>query len=197
MVKASQTKKNGKKSKPSGATEIKAALIAAADQLIGKKGPAAVSVRDIAAAAGLMPTLVHRYFGSKDELIREVLRMHIATFREAAGEASEPRRVVDSMFDVMANNPAFLRVIAYILLEGQHPEEYLSKKGMVALLVEALSPTHGKDAQLEAAILVSQMAGFLLLEPFLLFASDYKGTLEVARAAALKRVTDALPPGRS
>ncbi len=190
---AARPKKIEKIQKPSGGREIKAALIAAADKLIGEKGPDAVSVRSIAAAAGLMPTLVHRYFGSKDELIREVLHQHITTFREAARDASDPTTVANSMFDVMANNPAFLRVIAYTLLEGHHPEEYLSKSGMVARLVDALSPAYGEDAPLEAAILVSQMAGWLLLEPFTLFASNYQGTVETARSEVLNRIVGALP----
>lgn len=141
-----------------------------------------------------MPTLVHRYFGSKDELIRQVMQLHVATFREAAGSMTEARAVVRSMFSVMDQNPAYLRTIAYLVLAGHEPEGYLTKTGMVAKLVEALGSAHGKNAQLEAAILVSQMAGWLLLEPFLLFASDYQGTVETARAELLSRLIDTLPP---
>lgn len=194
MAKATDTGRPNKKAKPSGKTEIKAALLAAADHLFGQKGPDAVSVRDIAAKAGLMPTLVHRYFGSKDELIRQVLRLHVATFREAAGPTVDAHAVVRSMFAVMAQNPAYLRTVAYILLEGHEPTDFLTKAGMVSKLVEALTPVYGQDAPLEAAILVSQMVGWLLLEPFLLFTSDYQGTPEVARAELLSRLIDALPP---
>lgn len=193
MVKATQTVKANKKLKPRGKTEITAALLAAADHLFGQKGPDAVSVRDIATAAGLTPALIHRYFGSKDELIRQVLRQHIATFKEAAGPTTSPHIVAKAMFDVMSKNPAFLRVIAYILLGGHKPEEYLTKTGMVANLAETIKLTHKENAKLESAILVSQMMGWFLFEPFLLFASDYEGDTAVAREEVFSRLIDSLP----
>jgi AcrR family transcriptional regulator len=197
MIKPIQTKKTNKPPKPRGRQEIMAAFLAAADRLFGQKGPDAVSVRDIAAAAGLMPTLIHRYFDSKDDLIRQVLRLHIATFREAAGSMTNPQTVVKSMFDVMAKNPAFLRVIAYIVLEGHEPEAYLTKSGMVASLADAVTSVYKKNAKLESAILVSQMAGWLLFEPFLLYSSDYEGDPATARAEVLSRLVNSLPRSRS
>jgi hypothetical protein len=101
------------------------------------------------------------------------------------------------MFEVMANNPAFLRVIAYILLEGHEPEGYLTKSGMVANLADALTPVLKQNAKLESAILVSHMAGWLLFEPFLLFVSDYEGDAAVARAEVLSRLIKSLPRARS
>lgn len=194
MVQSAQIMKANKKLKPRGKIEITAALLAAADHLFGQKGPDAVSVRDIAMAAGLTPALIHRYFGSKDELIRQVLRQHIATFREAVGPTTNPHIVAKAMFDVMSKNPAFLRVIAYILLEGHKPEEYVTKAGMVANLAETIKLTHKENAKLESAILVSQMMGWLMFEPFLLFASDYEGDAEIARAEVFSRLIDSLPP---
>lgn len=183
------------KPKPRGGVEIRAALLAAADLLFGEKGPDAVSVRDIAAEAGLMPTLIHRYFGTKDELIRQVLQGHAATFRKAAGSSLDVSAVAGAMFDVITERPAFLRVIAYLVLAGHPPQDYLTKTGMVAKLAGALDATHGEQAKLEAAIIGSQIIGWLLFEPFLLYAADYRGDPAAARSEVFSRTIGSLPGG--
>ena len=55
---------------PHGQRETVAALIDAAIALLAERGPAAVSVRDIATRAGVNHGLVHRHFGSKQALVR-------------------------------------------------------------------------------------------------------------------------------
>jgi AcrR family transcriptional regulator len=50
------------------------ALLSAARDLIARDGIAAVSTRDIAAAAGANQALVYRYFGSKEALLVEALQ---------------------------------------------------------------------------------------------------------------------------
>jgi len=178
--------------KPRGGAEIKAALLAAADYLFGKTGPDAVSNRDIAAQAGLIQPLIFRYFGSKDELIRQVLRRHVGIFRNASSEHT-PRAVAGAMFNVMAENPAFMRVLAFLQLNGHPPEAYLTKEGGIANLAHALDEDMGDDARLEAAILSSQMMGWLLFEPFLLYSSDYRGDPKVARQKVYERILASVP----
>lgn len=53
---------------PKKSERTRAAILEAARQLFAERGPAATTVRDVAAAAGIDPALVIRYFGSKDEL---------------------------------------------------------------------------------------------------------------------------------
>lgn len=53
---------------PTKSDRTRAAILEAARQLFAQRGPAATTVRDVAAAAGIDPALVIRYFGSKDEL---------------------------------------------------------------------------------------------------------------------------------
>lgn len=49
-------------------------IIQAATKLIGERGLGSVSVRDIAAAAGLRASTVYRIFPDKDEIFQEVLK---------------------------------------------------------------------------------------------------------------------------
>ena len=55
------------------AAATREALLTAARALIARDGVAAVSTRDVAAAAGANQALVYRYFGSKEALLVEAL----------------------------------------------------------------------------------------------------------------------------
>jgi len=63
-------------------------ILDSAQTLFAKHGPRAVTVRQVAQDAGVSHALVHKYFGSKDDLIRAVLdRVDVsrtATARESA-----------------------------------------------------------------------------------------------------------------
>ena len=62
-------------------------ILAAADALFGASGYDAVSVRDVARAAGVNKPLVFYYFGSKDELFARVLTRYYDAHRRALEEA--------------------------------------------------------------------------------------------------------------
>ena len=48
-------------------------ILDSAQELFAKQGPRAVTVRQVAEHAGVSHALVHKYFGSKDDLIKAVL----------------------------------------------------------------------------------------------------------------------------
>ena len=76
--------------------EVSEALIVAATALFAERPSGRVTVRDIAARADVNPTLVHRYFGSKRNLMRAAV---------ARAEARVAARV-DEMPDVVSGAPA-------------------------------------------------------------------------------------------
>lgn len=53
--------------------EVRGALLRAARELLDRSGPAALSVRDIAAAAGVAPMGVYKRFGSKNGILDALL----------------------------------------------------------------------------------------------------------------------------
>jgi len=53
--------------------DVSEALVDAAAALFAERGSGHVTVRDIAARAGVNPTFVHRYFGSKQHLMRAAM----------------------------------------------------------------------------------------------------------------------------
>lgn len=60
-----------------GAPDTRAAILAAARDRFAAQGYAGSSVRSIAAEAGVDPSLVHHYFGSKDDLFVAALELRI------------------------------------------------------------------------------------------------------------------------
>ncbi|WP_232494842.1 TetR/AcrR family transcriptional regulator [Novosphingobium kaempferiae] len=173
---------------PRGREETREALLKAASELFGGKGPDAVSVRDVASAAGVNQGLVHRHFGSKEQLIRDLLGRNAAQFREAAANTDDLPTAVTQMFGVMEENPAFIRIIAYLLLEGYDPADYMTQTGGLSRLTELAAGQNGESPPIKAAILASRIMGWLLFEPYLLYSSSYEGDPKEARSEALRAV---------
>jgi AcrR family transcriptional regulator len=59
--------------RPEGRAQVVAALVDAAERLVTERGPARVTLRDVAATAEVNLGLVHRHIGSKDDLLQAVL----------------------------------------------------------------------------------------------------------------------------
>ena len=74
---------------PRGRDSVRAALLEAAETLFAEKGPAAVSVRDIAREAGVNHGLVHRHFGSKAGLLHDLMTTLSADIADAIGPEDE------------------------------------------------------------------------------------------------------------
>lgn len=90
------------------------ALIEAAIRLLDRRGGGDVSVREIAAEAGVNHGLVHHYFGSKEGLLREaIVRASALVSRE-----HPPGVSVSWSFDFFRKNPALARVLARVCLDG-------------------------------------------------------------------------------
>jgi AcrR family transcriptional regulator len=65
---------------PRGTSEqTRGEILKAARELFATRGITEVTVRDIAAQAGVTHALVHRYFGTKEEMIAEILRREVQT----------------------------------------------------------------------------------------------------------------------
>lgn len=68
------------------ASTSRARILAAAEDLLGKKSAQFVHIRDVAQLAGVSPALIMRYFRSKDELVFEALMRRIAARDQVAFE---------------------------------------------------------------------------------------------------------------
>ncbi|BCW53304.1 TetR family transcriptional regulator [Arthrobacter sp. AG367] len=111
----------GKGLRPARTNATRQKLFDASMELIGERGAASVTVDEIAAAAGVSKGTVYYNFGSKSELIAQLLRHGVdilkAQLLEAAdseGTGRDPLLAMEAMIgqamDFMAEYPSFARL---------------------------------------------------------------------------------------
>ena len=110
-----------------GDAAVRASLLDAARQLFLARGFAAVSIREIAAAAGVNAAMIHYYFGDKLGLYRAMLEAAAGPFREAlerllaqsAGQPSDVSVLIQLYMQTLAKNPWVPQLIVQeVLAEG-------------------------------------------------------------------------------
>jgi AcrR family transcriptional regulator len=117
--------------------DTKQKILDAAEQLIAEQGYAGTSLRQIIASAGVNLASIHYHFGSKDDLLHELLLRKAGPVNEkrielldryAAENGGVPlpiERVLDAFFAPMIEtadrNPQFVRVMGRIVVEGLLP----------------------------------------------------------------------------
>lgn len=101
-----------------GPDAVRTALVEATARLLGERSPAAVSVRDIATEAGVNHGLVHRYFGSKDALVRAALRARAASSVDQLTEVRSTEDLLARLRTAAADPHAGWRLLARSLLDG-------------------------------------------------------------------------------
>ena len=84
-------------------------VLAAARDLFARRGVDSVSVREIAAAAGVNHALVHRYFGAKTDIVAEILE----------GEAKAMSAMARLEADTATSLAALREVFSYVLTGGR------------------------------------------------------------------------------
>ncbi|KKC02140.1 TetR/AcrR family transcriptional regulator [Mycobacterium nebraskense] len=147
---------------PAGRDEVVAAILDSASQLFAERGPAAASIRDIAAGARVNHGLVFRHFGNKGRLVAAVLdhlAAQLTTLVDCGATAAE----------IQAAGGRQLRVIARALLDGYPAGEMQTSFPTAARLLDEIRPQHPSDeaARLAAAHAGALLVGWQMFEPFL------------------------------
>jgi AcrR family transcriptional regulator len=79
-----------------GTEETKSALLEAAKRLIGERGYAATSVRDLAAASGANIGAVNYHFGSRENLLNQAVLESFLEWADSIGQVSSRLKSTDS-----------------------------------------------------------------------------------------------------
>jgi AcrR family transcriptional regulator len=114
------------KQRPKGRDEVVDALVAAAQRLFAERGPASVSLREVAAEAGVNYGLVYQYIGTRDDLIRIVYRRLSEQAAAILGETAD----FDAAIDALRQSDTagtYARMTAWTLLEGYKPQEFFGR----------------------------------------------------------------------
>jgi AcrR family transcriptional regulator len=183
-------------SSPRGRDAVRTALLDAAATLFAERGPAAVSVRDVAAAAGVNHGLVHRHFGSKEALVAGVLERMAHEIALAVPARGLDAAAVEELFGAAARRPGYWRILAWAILSGERPSALQAEFPTVRRLVDAVRRGYGSaalapgfDPAVVAGASVALVLGWLLFEPFLLEATGLarRGAAR-ARAAVVEHL---------
>jgi TetR/AcrR family transcriptional regulator, repressor for neighboring sulfatase len=147
---------------PLGRAEVVAAVLESAADLFAERGPAATSIRDIAARSSVNHGLIHRHFGSKDGLVAAVLDhlgQHLAGLLDAKADGSAIGDAVDRQ----------LRVLARTSLDGFSIGGLQTRFPTMELLLENARARRSSDldARLAAAHTIALQLGWCLFGDFL------------------------------
>jgi TetR/AcrR family transcriptional regulator, repressor for neighboring sulfatase len=113
--------------------ETKALILASARDLFADRGVENVSVRDVARRAGVQHSLVHRYFGTKEDIVREITRAEVESIAditpplEASAEVSLAglRQILLSL---LSERRTTVKLILQAELSGLEPEMILRER---------------------------------------------------------------------
>jgi AcrR family transcriptional regulator len=157
--------------------DLKAAAVIreVAMRLFADRGAAAVTVREIAAAAGVSPALVMHHYGSKDGLKDAVDRRAAAFFEEMLGELARigeqggSASLAEMFAARLEAQPVMIDYVRRLLLDGGDAADALFGKlfdntlaGMRSL-VEAGVVRPARDEQTRAAFLLANDLSLVLL----------------------------------
>jgi AcrR family transcriptional regulator len=133
-----------------------------AREMFEERGFAATSVRAIAAAAGIDPALVIRYFGSKEELFVHVMGLDEQPGPELDGDPATLGRRLASY--ALAPEREHVRVIYSTLIRAS---DFLSVRRSLrettrTLFIDRLTRRlPGRDAALRAELVAAQLGGIM------------------------------------
>ena len=164
------------------------ALLEAARSLFTERGFDRTTIRDIGDRAGLDPTLIARYFGSKAALYLQILRTDFAAVdQHALGDLLQPDRMAELLARVGRNGPG--PIIGSALRSDADPavrdeaQAALSER-IVDPLEHRLTASGVPDARLRAEIVAAAFIGVAV--------SRHTGSLPMMSGASTEQITELL-----
>ena len=184
-----------------GRESVRQALIDAGIKLFAERGPDDVSVRELAAHAGVNHGLVHRHFGSKDGLLQATM----AQLADNVADSIGPDNPSESLAELLrttfgaTEEATHWRILARSLLDGIPIAELQDDFPVVRRMLAAAD--RGVSSPLTSQSLVTLLLagglGLLLFEPYLRQAtgqqedSQWQATRKERAALAMRSATPA------
>jgi AcrR family transcriptional regulator len=159
---------------PRGREQVCDALVDAAMELMALRGPAAVSIRQIAARAQVNHALVFRHFGSKEGLVQAVWERAVEDFAGHAMAVPDYQSLM-ALTEALAESETTWRLLARAILDGETdtlaatPYRFINQmvwaiaRGQAAGMVE--TPIHPR---MIVAMVIAMGFGWLVFHPVLI-----------------------------
>ena len=181
-----------------GREQTTADILDAAEKLFSERGFTAVTVRDVAAEAGVSHALVHRYLGSKQDVYRAILALNEGAFVASAADHDELLTATSLMLrEGLAHQRRYVRLIAHSALHGLSYERTVGRFSATERLVElAQAGAEGGDAwdpdavdpRFVIASVVALFIGWISAEDWVLRASGLADLSDAEIVDSLERV---------
>ena len=148
--------------RPAGrsAGDTRAALVSAAREQFASRGFGRTSVRSIAAAAGVDPSLINHHFGSKAGLLVATMELPVDPVAKIAGVIEQPldglgERLVRTFLETWdPHRDVFATMLRTSIADPDHaPAMQLARTVVVTMVAEAIGD------ELRAALIASQVIG--------------------------------------
>lgn len=162
----------------SGAQE---AILLAAAELFSRKGPAKVTLREVAASADVSYGLIHRFYRTKENLLVAVMELLVGYGGDRLSAEKDAYDAVDNSIGADLDSGQFGRMLMWSIVEGIEPDRLLgeARSGGYRKHIEALwkNPTPPQvrgefDPSVLAALLGGVGSVWDLYEPYMIELSD-------------------------
>jgi AcrR family transcriptional regulator len=152
-------RENAVQTKPRGRDQVRSAVLNATSALVAERGPDGFSVREIAARAGVNHALVHRHFGTKADVLEQMLAADADAVVTAVLESGLPTsalpttgqasgEVVAELLDLLADRPSYWRTLVHAVLDS--PEAAIPGTASTTELFSGLWRGADSDADSDA-----------------------------------------------
>ncbi len=178
----------------SGSPDTRSEILDAAKRVFGKVGYDRATVRGIATEAGVDPSLIYHYFGTKDELFAasidiptpaaEALRSVFAADREDLG-----RRLAETFFFVWEQEAARASLLGILrsAMGGEDQAAEAFRQFLTTSVLEQISPLiEGESPRLHALLMASQLVGVAM--------TRYVMRLEPIASAPIEDIVELVAP---
>lgn len=189
MVRA---KRSGRRS---GKPDTRSEILAAARALFADEGFESVSMRRIAGAAGVDPSLIHHYFGSKDELFMAAVELpvdpgpEIAAALRGGGVDGAGARLMRA-FVAIWDGPHSDKLIAVVRTSLSRPgNAFILKQAFEHRIVKTIEGTLGEEVDH-----LRVRAGFIASQIFGLVVTRYILKLEPIASLGVDSLTETIGP---
>jgi len=177
--------------------EVSRALIHATAALLAERSSGHVTVRDIAARAGVNPTLIHRYFGTKHNLMQAAIESAQGRMAVSVEQMSDVVEGAAGVVHAVLEEKEFVAGLARATLDGVL-DDLPSGNPVMAGLVERFAAEferRGTGGEREARVLVaclgSAAVGYALFGDFIRRGTGLDGEpLAQVEAELVKRLQD-------
>ena len=125
----------------------------ATERVVATSWPSDVTMRRIADEAGCSLGLAYSYFPGKEELVGATLVRIGDRLSARAREGLTPRERLESLWAALEANPAFHRLMTWLVLEGHDVAQIMSRHPVIGDVSVEVGAVGAGDPLLEAGML--------------------------------------------